>query len=186
MVSGGREGEGRHIAPNERRETSHMKVLLRSRQSFLEFSKPVEIVTAHTIEDVLPALRTVEQRVNKHSLFALGFISYEAAPAFDSAFLTRRHSPAIPLVHFGLFGEPVMTRLETPANFQCGVHWRPSITNNTYDQAIRAIKNHLGNGRTYQVNFTYRFDAYFSGIPQVLFSTLFADQPSNYSCYIET
>src|SRR5699024_8581971 len=46
------------------------------------FQDPVEVVSAHRLDEVMPALRTVQSRVEQ-GLYAAGYLAYEAAPAFD-------------------------------------------------------------------------------------------------------
>ena len=57
-------------------------------QGSLTFSRPIRTVAAYCVEEVLPALREVEAEVEQ-GLYAAGFVSYEAAPAFDEALLLR-------------------------------------------------------------------------------------------------
>ena len=75
---------------------------------WLQFSHPREIVTAFTVADIASGLERVENAVAQRGLYAAGFISYEAAPAFDPA-LTVKGSGGFPLLWFGLYdgAEPV-------------------------------------------------------------------------------
>src|ERR1039457_2692899 len=81
-----------------------VRVLVRDAASgrWLQFSHPREIVTAFTLADVAPGLDRVENAVAQSGLYAAGFISYEAAPAFDPA-LTVKDSGGFPLLWFGLY-----------------------------------------------------------------------------------
>lgn len=54
------------------------------RSRWLQFSNPVRIVEAWRTGEVGQKLAQVEAAVNEDGLFAVGFISYEAAPAFDN------------------------------------------------------------------------------------------------------
>ena len=70
----------------------------------MAFRGPAQVIEARQVAAVLPALRQVEALVNEQGLTAAGFISYEAAPAFDPSFGVR---PAyarddFPLLWFGL------------------------------------------------------------------------------------
>ncbi len=65
------------------------EVLLKHRDEWLYFSEPHEIISVSKLEDVPEALNEVERLVEEHGWHAAGFLSYEAAPAFDPAFLTH-------------------------------------------------------------------------------------------------
>jgi para-aminobenzoate synthetase/4-amino-4-deoxychorismate lyase len=81
-----------------------IRVLVRDAASgrWLQFSHPREIVTAFILADVAPGLNRVENAAARSGLYAAGFISYEAAPAFDPA-LTVKGSAGFPLLWFGLY-----------------------------------------------------------------------------------
>src|SRR5690606_39810897 len=83
------------------------KVVLRDAAAgqWLLFREPEVVLVAHDVADVLPVLSRAEQRVTRERLYAAGFLSYEAAPAFDAAFVTRTVG-ALPLGVLGLFHEP--------------------------------------------------------------------------------
>src|SRR5687768_13330589 len=55
------------------------------------FVNPTKTVIARTLDEVLPALRAIED-ASRRGRFAAGFISYEAAPAFEPAFQVH-HNP---------------------------------------------------------------------------------------------
>ena len=73
---------------------------------WLRFRRPVEVVSAVSINEVLPVLARIDEAVEKRGLVAAGYVAYEAAPAFDRAF--RVHPPVhgMPLLSFGLFEDP--------------------------------------------------------------------------------
>ncbi len=57
--------------------------------SWLIFSRPRRLCIARHIDEVVPILREVEQAVNEKGLCAAGFVSYEAAPAFDPSLAVK-------------------------------------------------------------------------------------------------
>ncbi len=167
-----------------------MNVLLQHGNDWLRFSEPVEVLTARTAGEVFQALEKIE----KSGLWAAGFISYEAAGAFDEALKT--HAPGgLPLLQFGLFEKPkvgtslrdVRGWLGQPSlpNYQLG-NWTPSVTRGEYAQAIAAIKEHIAAGDTYQVNYTFRLNAEFSGSLFDFFCDLAEAQQGRYAAFIET
>ncbi len=76
-------------------------VLLQHGRSWRRFQEPVRVVTAVSPQEVLPALVELETAVQAENLFAAGFITYEAAAAFDLA--VHRPLDGLPLLWFGLF-----------------------------------------------------------------------------------
>ena len=62
------------------------------------FFDPVDVVTARRVEEVRGALRAVE-RAASAGLYVVGYVGYEAAPAFDPALAVHSGSAdAAPLV----------------------------------------------------------------------------------------
>src|SRR5688572_23652833 len=65
------------------------EVVLKVNNEWLHFAEPKQIMVAETLEDVLPAFREMERLVNVNAWYAAGFLSYEAASAFDPALRTK-------------------------------------------------------------------------------------------------
>lgn len=153
---------------------------------WLYFRQPLEIISTTDPARVRPLLNQIEQSVNRHGLYAAGFLTYEAAPAFDPAF--QVHPPStLPLLWFGLYHLPLPADLPLlkPDAFTLG-QWQPAIDQAAYNIALGKIKHHISQGETYQVNYTLRLRANFSGDPQGLFGRLVDSQRSEYAAYIDT
>ncbi len=157
-----------------------MNVWLQHGNGWLRFEKPVEVLTARTPDEVIRCL----DRIETSGLWAAGFISYEAAGAFDSALKTH---PAgrVPLLQFGLFQGFEKAELKPSGSYQLG-EWVPSVGRAEYAAAIAAIKERIAAGDTYQVNYTFRLDADFSGSPFSFFCDLTEAQQGRYAAFIET
>src|SRR3954454_15247042 len=100
------------------------------RDEWLSFRQPVQVLAAHTLAEVLPALRQAEALVEARGLYAAGFISYEAAPAFDPSFQVRPAPADFPLLWVGLYPEP---RVVPPPPAPAGTlplsgEWTPSVS----------------------------------------------------------
>ncbi|MFC1552491.1 aminodeoxychorismate synthase component I [Candidatus Latescibacterota bacterium] len=154
---------------------------------WMRFDNPLRILQADSIGEVLPCLRELEKSVQTEGLYAAGFLSYEAAPAFDDALLAKSPSP-FPLLWFGLYPEPEM--LETipfgnSSSYNLG-ELIQSIGIEDYEQTIDRIKEYIAAGDTYQVNYTIRLNTTFNGDPQALFHNLVKAQHEGYSAYVET
>ncbi len=154
---------------------------------WLLFAQPQAILVANKLTEVLPLLHTVEQAVQEQGLAAAGFVSYEAAPAFDSAF--RCYSPPddLPLAWFVLAAQPqVLSALPAPAHERFSLHdWQADTGAEVYQQAIRRIKSYIARGDTYQVNYTFRLHTGFAGDPWHFFLALTQAQPACYGAYLD-
>lgn len=201
------------------------EVLLRANKEWLYFSSPHQIIKEESLENVLPALRKVEKLVSANHWYAAGFISYEAASAFDPALQTHGHlrgaapvlindvekhmvclakpAPAstkrrvshaplwsgrtqsFPYLWFGLYSEPQTVTLPQPVEPKPILDWQPTIDREFYDRTIAKIKAYIAEGKTYQVNYTLRLQAEFTGNIWDFFLHLSQDR-SNYAAYINT
>ncbi len=146
----------------------------------LAFTHPVRIVTAACVEEVLPALREVETAVGQ-GLYAAGFVSYEAAPAFD-AMQVPPASP-LPLVWFGLFAGPSPEASGESGGFTLSA-WEPNLSEKQFVQDIERIRAAIGDGVCYQVNHTLRLRAQFAGDDYAWYRRLQAAQQPGYSAYL--
>ena len=157
-----------------------------SPSGWLRFTNPIEIVVASTLNEVLPALRRVEDLVAARSIYAAGFIAYEAAPAFDPV-LRVRGATALPLLWFGLYdqAEPFADLPQPDRSPDPIGPWMPTVTWSEYEHAINTIRDHIADGRTYQVNYTYRLRAPFSGDPWSFFVGLARKQPHGNAAYLD-
>lgn len=164
-----------------------LQVVLKDAQSgdWLHFSDPVAVIQTNRIAGIRNHLQEIERRCRTGGLFAAGFLAYEAAPAFDPAFQVRPHDPDFPLLWFGLFkaAKPVELPEQTATGYLLG-EWAPSVSRSVYDEAVSRIKSHIENGYTYQVNYTLRLKAAFSGDPWALFLQLARAQQASYSGFI--
>jgi para-aminobenzoate synthetase/4-amino-4-deoxychorismate lyase len=151
---------------------------------WMAFSHPVEVVRASRPDEVADALAHVEDAVEQKGLFAGGFISYEAAPAFDSANTVRPGCPH-PLLWFGLYKKGVAVSLPKPDFSALPQSWNSSVSRQQFDNAIDRIKEHIRCGDTYQVNYTFRMEAPFAGDPLSLFGALAHAQQSPLCAFVD-
>ncbi len=162
------------------------RVILQDGRSgqWLHFSDPLRVLTTADPAEIPRLLSEIESLVAERGLFAAGFLSYEAASAFDEA-LVVRPSSAFPLLWFGLYERPSpSSSLEGRATYQVG-EWQPSVIRADYSAAIDRIKEYIALGATYQVNYTYRLCAPFQGDPWGLFVDLVRAQEPAYAAYID-
>jgi para-aminobenzoate synthetase / 4-amino-4-deoxychorismate lyase len=159
-------------------------VILQAGRQWWRFCEPVQIFTAKHVSEVQPAMEQIAKAVEEDSLYAAGYLSYEAAGAYG---LPTRVPTAggPPILWFGLFNH----REEVPPPSGGGSYtfgeWRPSLDPETYFAAISRIKEVIAAGYTYQANFTFHLRAGFAGDPWALFSALYAAQRSHYCAYFD-
>jgi para-aminobenzoate synthetase/4-amino-4-deoxychorismate lyase len=67
-----------------------------------------------------------------------------------------------------------------------GADWHPTITRGEYEDALCAIHEAIAAGEVYQVNYTFRLRAPFSGDLLTLFWQLYECQPVPYAAYLDT
>jgi para-aminobenzoate synthetase/4-amino-4-deoxychorismate lyase len=155
-------------------------VLLRDNERWLYFTAPYQVISAKRLDDVLPALQKIERLVRENKWYAAGFLSYEAATAFDAALRTHALSsslaPDFPYLWFGLYPEPLTVTLPEPNQTRQALSWLPTLEKDTYSSAITKIKEYIADGRTYQVNYTMRLKADFEGHTWQFFLNLAQDQ----------
>jgi para-aminobenzoate synthetase/4-amino-4-deoxychorismate lyase len=149
------------------------------------FTDPVRVITAHRAADVRGALAEADGEL-KSGKYVAGFVTYEAAAGFGLP--VRDSDSTLPLVLLGVFDERSIEPLRhLPAGDRPGFGpWSPSVSHPEYLAAIRAIKDRIEAGDTYQINFTFRLTAPFTGEPLGAMRDLFAAQAGSWSAYVTT
>ncbi|MBK7316070.1 MAG: aminodeoxychorismate synthase component I [Anaerolineales bacterium] len=160
------------------------EIILRNGGEWLHFSEPHRVISTDKIWNVGETLLEIERLVNENQWHAAGFVSYEAAPAFDNA-LHVVETDGFPLLWFGLYDLPRTVKLPAPAKDFTELKWNPTTERGVYNAAIEKVKDHIASGKTYQVNYTMRLQADFSEDTWDFF--LFMAQTQNkYAAYIDT
>jgi para-aminobenzoate synthetase/4-amino-4-deoxychorismate lyase len=160
------------------------EVLIKENNNWLFFSNPHQIISAQKLEEVLPALQEIEKMIAVNNWYGAGFVSYEAASAFDSALQTHPGTE-FPYVWFGLYSEPQIVTLPEPKAPKQFLEWLPTIDRESYDTAVAKIKHYIANGKTYQVNYSMRLQTDFTGRAWDLFLHLVQNQ-NKHAAYITT
>ncbi|STD11932.1 Para-aminobenzoate synthase component 1 [Dermatophilus congolensis] len=126
-------------------------------------------IAAHNLQGVLPALAEVERRTAAGQ-WAFGYVAYEAAPAFDPTLTTHAPMPGLPLLWFGFADHVALapavgntqqrsTRKNTPQRTATRMdvgQWHLDWDEDSYSNAIEAVRERIAAGDTYQVNLTCR------------------------------
>ena len=163
------------------------EILLKHNDEWLHFANPQRVISVTGIDDVHGALQEIERLVEQNNWHAAGFVSYEAAPAFDSP-LHVLSAGDFPLLWFGLYPKPQILQTSEVLRDLGGlieINWQPSINHESYNTAIEKIKDYIAQGKTYQVNYSMRLNADFSGREWDFFLNL-AQTQNKYAAYIDT
>ena len=152
------------------------------------FERPLEVVVAKKIDDVLPAIEAIENACVRHHMYSAGFVSYEAAPAFDAALKTQRPDD-FPLLWFGVYDtahERTLDELGPVTGSKPQERWEPSISTEQYARVFEQLQELIRSGDTYQVNYTYRIRTQLQSDPFTLFLRLAASQSPPFGAYVDT
>lgn len=158
-----------------------VEAILRTEQGWRRFSQPIAVLTARVPSEVVPLLDEVETHAARGG-YAVGYVAYEAAQAFDQALVTQAH--ATPLARFAVFEAcealddlPFAPALEP-------LDWQPEIDETTYAARILQIREFIAAGDTYQVNFTLRLRASNDGVaPYALFRQMNACRRTGFASF---
>lgn len=161
--------------------TARFDDLRPGRKRSFGFGEPVGTVVAHTHDEVSAAI-TEADRLAQEGYWLAGMVSYEAAPAFDSALRTAPAS-SFPLVAFNVY-EAV---INDPAHGQGAgrvAEWTPNIDEPTYISHIDQIRESIRQGETYQVNYTLRMRGQLEGDAHGLYRDLIIAQSGGFGAYL--
>lgn len=155
---------------------------------FYQFEGLASEVVAHEVSEVIPALMMIEEAVQS-GYYAVGFVSYEAAVAFDRS-LTVKSPATFPLLWFGFFRE---RRVLSPQNvlefLERSIYtlsdWQPAISEDEFRHALAEISAYIGAGDCYQVNYTFRQHSVFKGDIRTFFYDLYRAQATPYAAFID-
>ncbi|HEX5604729.1 MAG TPA: aminodeoxychorismate synthase component I [Pyrinomonadaceae bacterium] len=136
--------------------------------------------TAPRIDDVLSVLEFAEREA-RAGLYVAVLLSYEAAPAFDPAFVT--HAPSdFPLAWAAVLDDASADeQLESYASTE----WKPLVTRDEYDASLSRVKDLIAAGDTYQVNYSFPLTSVFNGDAFAWYQDLCVAQGAQYSVYLD-
>ena len=163
------------------------------------FGEPLRVLQAQELAEVLPVLAAV-QAATVAGQWCVGYLRYEAAPAFDGAF--EVHPADGPLAWFGVFDAPTADAAaaagaaaitcnagsgELQADEAAVARWDEGLSRAAFDAAMADIHNAIARGRYYQLNLTHVLQGRLTqGTPWALFQSLRRAQPGGYAAYVDT
>ncbi|MGP1681070.1 MAG: bifunctional aminodeoxychorismate synthase component I/aminotransferase, partial [Giesbergeria sp.] len=114
------------------------------------FGAPRQVLVAQQVGEVRAVLDAVHAAAERGH-WCVGYVRYEAAPAFDTALQT--HAADGPLAWFAVHDAPQPWPAEA-AQEAARVEWHSSLERSAFDAALGRIQQAIGAGELYQVNYT--------------------------------
>ena len=163
---------------------AHFESFAEARGWNASFREPVEQRAVYALDQVIPLLRHAEAAAKKGYWVALA-LSYEAAPAFDTA-LEAKATSELPLAWIAVFEERLPTAVHSSPDQPFLVsEWGPQIGTRRYQQTIQAIKKYIESGDTYQVNLTFPLRGHVAGDSFSFYRAIAGSQRAAYSAYLD-
>jgi para-aminobenzoate synthetase/4-amino-4-deoxychorismate lyase len=157
----------------------------------LRFAAPIAVRRADTAQDIVPLLHEIDSAA-RDGHWCVGFVSYDAASAFDPAFGPAA-AAALPLAWFAEFDAPaevedVANDRHRPAADPLATQPAPRtiLPDDAYANALRRIHDYIRAGDVYQVNFTVPFTTSLASDTMTLYERMRDAQGGSYSCYLDT
>src|SRR6516225_1397776 len=151
----------------------------------LAFGVPREVLRATRLDEVAPLLARVDA-LARGGAWCVGYLCYEAAGAFDAAFVTHVPSdPSCPLASFAVHDAPVSDASAFDSDAAATVHWTGGPQRDAFDATIAEIQRAIADGEVYQVNATAPLTGTLQGDALALFAALRRAQPNAYAAYLD-
>lgn len=150
------------------------------------FTKPIKELKTRNLDQVEALLQEVEA-YQEQGFYAVGYISYEAAPAFEKKFAVH---PA-PLMGEYLLYFTIHEKVETlpfPEDYEAvdlPANWKEEVEAPAYQEAIKTIHHHIRQGDTYQVNYTVQLSQELKADPLAIYNRLVVEQKAHYNAFIQ-
>jgi para-aminobenzoate synthetase/4-amino-4-deoxychorismate lyase len=147
------------------------------------FNEPECILTATKLDEVVELLSKVDAYAIA-GYWVIGFVAYEAAAAFDNAFMVSDVTPAdLPFATFAVYQN--ISPLPRQRKEHLMGAWKDETSRESFEAAITQVRLDISNGNYYQVNYTTRLQASFSGDGLSFFDKLKSTQSSAYCAYLD-
>ena len=150
------------------------------------FTEPIKELKTRDIDQVEALLKEVET-YQEAGFYAVGYVSYEAAPAFEKK-LAVHPAPLMGeyLLYFTIHEE--VETLPFPEDYEAvdlPANWQEEVESPTYQEAIKTIHHHIRQGDTYQVNYTVQLSQELEADPLAIYNRLVVEQKAHYNAFIQ-
>ena len=150
------------------------------------FTDTIKELKTKDIKEVKHLLAEVEAYQNQ-GYYAVGYVSYESAPAFETKFEVV-DSPLMSeyLLYFTIH-DTVQTE-SIPLTYEPVLlpeSWQELTSAEEYKAAIEHIHHHIRQGDTYQVNYTVQLQQNITADPFAIYNRLVVEQNAHYNAFIQ-
>lgn len=152
------------------------------------FDEAIAVLQAQQLDQVRPVLDAVHAHAQA-GRWCVGYVAFEAAPAFDDAFVV--HASTSPLAWFAVFdqAQPFPTHVGSDAPSPLA-HWpipHSHTARTAFDADMVHIHQAIAAGEFYQVNYTRAWKGrLLRGSSWAYFNALRCAQPGGYAAYLDT
>jgi len=150
------------------------------------FTDTIKELKTKDIKEVKHLLAEVEAYQNK-GYYAVGYVSYEAAPAFETKFEVIDDPLMSEYLLYFTIHESVQTE-PIPLTYKpitLPKTWQELTSAEEYKAAIEHIHHHIRQGDTYQVNYTVQLQQNITADPFAIYNRLVVEQNAHYNAFIQ-
>jgi para-aminobenzoate synthetase/4-amino-4-deoxychorismate lyase len=150
-----------------------------------EFDRPGRVWVAHGVDDVVGVLEAAEAAA-RSGAWVVGFVTYEAARAFDHAFPVAAPSATLPLAWMCSFArrrEVPLAVAPTGGPFVDGVIRTHGSA--WYRAGVEQVRRLIETGDVYQVNLTDRIRARLVADPFDLYGSMVSTQGGSFNAFLD-
>ena len=150
------------------------------------FTDTIKELKTKDIKEVKHLLAEVEAYQNQ-GYYAVGYVSYEAAPAFETTFEVIDGPLMSEYLLYFTIHETVQTE-PIPLTYKptdLPKSWQELTSAEEYKAAIEQIHHHIRQGDTYQVNYTVQLQQNLTADPFAIYNRLVVEQNAHYNAFIQ-
>ena len=150
------------------------------------FTDAIKELKTKDIKEVNPLLDELEAYQNE-GYYAVGYVSYEAAPAFETKFQVIAGPLMSEYLLYFTIHETVQTE-PIPLTYDpitLPKSWQELTSAEEYKAAIEHIHHHIRQGDTYQVNYTVQLQQNLTADPFAIYNRLVVEQNAHYNAFIQ-
>lgn len=155
----------------------------------LAFTQPLAVHAARELARVRDVLEAAEREA-KAGRWVVGYVAYDAAPAFDAALVVpERHAMADrewPYAWFAAFSSPREVAVPADEGGSPTGPWTPRTARDTYVAQVQRVLADIRAGRFYQLNHTIRLRSAAAGVDgEAWFHRLRRAQRCDYAAFLD-